>query len=110
MQYCIERLDHLNLDQETKLRLSSMCVWGGCLCVFVCVFIYIKKSLPYNENQPTNQTENLKVYTCFLTFTANQKLHRIYFVQGEKPLKCLDQNSSSLSVLPYQISSNLCFK
>lgn len=32
----------------------------------VCVFIYIKKSLPYNENQ-TNKQKNLKVYTCFLT-------------------------------------------
>ena len=46
MQYCIESLDLLNLDQETKLRPSSMCV-----CVCVCV----KKPLPYNENQPNKQ-------------------------------------------------------
>ena len=51
MQYCIESLDLLNLDQETKLRPSSM--WGVCVCVCVCVCI--KKSLSYNENQPTKQ-------------------------------------------------------
>lgn len=104
------KIGPLKLGPRNQIKTFKHVCVGGCLCVFVCVFIYIKKSLPYNENQPTNQTENLKVYTCFLTFTANQKLHRIYFVQGEKPLKCLDQNSSSLSVLPYQISSNLCFK
>lgn len=47
MQYCTESLDLLNLDQETKLRPSSM--WGVCVCVC------IKKSLSYNENQPTKQ-------------------------------------------------------
>ena len=33
----------------------------------VCFYIY-KITVPYNENQTTNQTKiNLKVYTCFLT-------------------------------------------
>lgn len=86
MQYCIESLDLLNLDQETKLRPSSM--W----CV--CVFIYIKKSLPYHENQPTKQTnEKPKSVYLLSDFTANQKLHRIYFVQGKKPFKYLEYNS-----------------
>ena len=48
MQYCIESLDLLNLDQETKLRPSSM--W-----VYVCVCVCVKKPLPYNENQPNKQ-------------------------------------------------------
>lgn len=37
MQYCIESLDLLNLDQETKLRPSSMWV---CVCVGVCVCVW----------------------------------------------------------------------
>lgn len=73
MQYCIESLDLLNLDQETKLRPSSM--W--------CVFIYIKNPSP---TMKTNQT-NKKPKSVYLLsdFIANQKLHRIYFVQGKKP-------------------------
>lgn len=31
-----------------------------------------------------------EVYTCLLTSQKNQNLHRIYFVQGNKPLQYLE--------------------
>ena len=84
MQYCIESLDLLNLDQETKLRPSSMCV---CVCVCVC-----KKTSPL-QWKPTKQTKKPVSVYLLSDFTANQKLHRIYFVQGKKPFKYLEYNS-----------------
>lgn len=33
-----------------------------------------------------------EVYTCLLTSQKNQNLHRIYFVQGNKPLQYLEYN------------------
>lgn len=96
MQCGIESLDLLNLDQEIKLRPSSM--W----CVSVHIY---KKSFRYNENQPNKKPKSVYLLS---DFTANQKLHRIYFVQGKMPRKYLEHNL--LRVLVYQISSNLCFK
>lgn len=64
MRHRIESLDLVNLDQETKkLRPSSM--W-------------------YKKPK--------EVYTCLLTSQKNQNLHRIYFVQGNKPLQYLEYN------------------
>lgn len=42
----------------------------------------------------TKQT-NKKTKSVYLLsdFTANQKLHRIYFVQGKPPFKYLEYNS-----------------
>lgn len=75
---CIERLGPHKLGPRNQIKTFKH---------VVCVFIYIKKFLPYNENQ-TN--EKPKTVYLLSDFTANQKLHRIYFVQGQKPFQYLE--------------------
>lgn len=61
----------------------------------------------------TNRTNKNKPKSVYLPsdFTANQKLHRIYFVQGGKPFTYLEYKPYSCSQFCVdQISSNLCFK
>lgn len=80
------KLGPLKLGPRNQIKTFKHVVY---VCVCVCVY---KKTSPL-QWKPTKQTKKPVSVYLLSDFTANQKLHRIYFVQGKKPFKYLEYNS-----------------
>lgn len=93
MQHCIERLGPHRLGPRNQIKTFKHVV---CVRVCMCTNIYTHahthmrththiyiKIPPQNEIQTNKKPKSVYLLSDLST---NQKLHRIYFVQGPKPL------------------------